>query len=950
MRTQQTFSQDFDEIYNQYHQNPTGKSLLDIEGISRDCLDVGVMSRQYFTERLSDISLDANSNSNDELSQNNYSSEIVKGLSKLNSYYLLYHYAKERYDQDKANDLLSSILSGNIYFHDATSVQIPYCMAYSTSFIMNEGRKYGQLYSLPPKRANSFLAQVTETTMDLSQSYAGAIAISDLIVNFCYYAKKEHLSNYDIINLLQQFIHVMNNKFRVGGQCVDEFTEVLTPNGFKKYDELSIGDLIYTWKNGSLNIEPIQKINIYEYNGPMHLYKGRDIIQQVTPNHLVLHMKNNYKSLGFNQNNKYKLSSSNDLITKKTSLQIPVATEYFDRPDYNISDELIQLAVIILTDGTIETIGNHKHAHIYKSPKRYGNKLIQKLLNILGIKYNVKEKQDRVFLGGTIMEYYINLSSISETIRNLDKNHIPEWAFLLSRRQSKLFIDTWALFDGQTIPSQYNKQKLQCDNIEIANSIQHICVLAGLGSHLLSEVVNKNKTPTIYVLPYNRTIKSCYRKEIVEYNGITWCPTTTAGVVIYRKEGKVFISGNSPFTNLSIFDRPNLEKLFSHLTYPDGSSIDIEYVIEVQKLFAEWFAKGDPVSGMPYRFPVITINLSCDNNKKIIDQEFLKWVSEINTPKGTFNIYINSGNKIASCCRLINDGSRMPARVDSFGNGGLNLGSHRVVTINLPRVAMQSEKSLERFYSILSTRLEECRDLLQIHRDEILKRRIDQGFLRFYKPLGWFSLSRMFSTIGIIGIYEMCYFMDQDIHQESGQKFVIDVLTFIEDFAIKTSKETGNSFNVEEIPGESVATKFVQKDKVLFGPEKIPFELYSNQYIPLIENISLPERISITGHFQDLLSGGGILHLNLQEKIEDPTIMQHLIEYAVSKGVSHLAVNYSFGLCENNHTTISGNLENCPFCGKKIVSHLTRIVGYFTETTSWNKIRREYEFPNRVFS
>jgi ribonucleoside-triphosphate reductase (formate) len=152
------------------------------------------------------------------------------------------------------------------------------------------------------------------------------------------------------------------------------------------------------------------------------------------------------------------------------------------------------------------------------------------------------------------------------------------------------------------------------------------------------------------------------------------------------------------------------------------------------------------------------------------------------------------------------------------------------------------------------------------------------------------------------------------------------------------------------VPAESVASKLVQKDRILFGPDKIPFELYSNQYIPLIADASLPERIELTGKFQDILSGGGILHLNLKDRITDPATMQHLIEYAVSKGVSHLSVNYSFGQCEDGHVTVCGTSETCPLCGKKILTHVTRIVGYFVPTDSWSRTRREYEFPRRVFS
>jgi len=117
-----------------------------------------------------------------------------------------------------------------------------------------------------------------------------------------------------------------------------------------------------------------------------------------------------------------------------------------------------------------------------------------------------------------------------------------------------------------------------------------------------------------------------------------------------------------------------------------------------------------------------------------------------------------------------------------------------------------------------------------------------------------------------------------------------------------------------------------------------------------VENASIPERINVTGKFMDILSGGGILHLNIMEKITDPSVMKHLIEQCVKSNVSHFAVNYSFGICEDDHISVCGNSNMCPICGKSIKKHMTRVVGYFSIVDNWSKVRREYEFPNRVFS
>jgi ribonucleoside-triphosphate reductase len=191
--------------------------------------------------------------------------------------------------------------------------------------------------------------------------------------------------------------------------------------------------------------------------------------------------------------------------------------------------------------------------------------------------------------------------------------------------------------------------------------------------------------------------------------------------------------------------------------------------------------------------------------------------------------------------------------------------------------------------------------------------------------------------------------MGYDIREKTGQDFTKEVLDFIEEYIEETSKITGHSLNSEEVPAESVAIKLCKKDKIVIGEENNPFMMYSNQFIPLVVPASIPERIKITGKFMDRMSGGAILHINLQEQIKDSNTMKKLIEYAVKNGVSHFAINYAFGTCENNHITVCGNAKTCPICGATITDWMTRIVGYFVHTTSWEPTRRNWEFPKRQF-
>lgn len=616
---------EFNDLYYSFLKR-MGKPMLKLEGIDKEQLDITTMSYNYFTKNLTEVSIDNNANIDNNKSPSNYMTEIVKGLLKLEGYYLIWKYAKKRFGLEKANELIWSIWSGDLYFHDSSGVrnQMYYCCAFSTTHLMHEGRRYGQLHSLPPKRADSFISQVIESTMDLSQEFAGAIAPADLIVNYCYYAKKENLPDYRILNDLQRFVHVVNNKFRLG------------------------------------------------------------------------------------------------------------------------------------TD--------------------------------------------------------------------------------------------------------------------------------------------------------------------------------------------------SPFVNLSLFDRPNLEIVFKDYVYPDGSKPDYSYIMYVQKLFGEWFSKGDPATGLPYRFPICSVNLFVNEKGEIVDQDFLEWLSKNNIEKACFNIYVNKGYRVATCCRLSNSMSEIrKIRSDTFGNGGISIGSSRVVTLNLPRIARLSNGSKERFFEILERFVVNAKDLLMIHRKEILKRRVESGFLKFFKPLNWLADHMFFATFGVVGIYEMTELMGLNILTPEGQDFVASVLSYIDKRAEEFSLQEGIAMNVEEIPAETTAVTLAQKDKLYFGSNN--YEMYSNQYIPLIADADIFTRIKLSGKFMELTSGGGILHLNIQDKIQNSYQMRRLIEICVQNGVTHFAVNYGYLFCNDcGISVVVGNTSRkCPNCNSNNIDYLTRVVGYYSKVSAWNPVRRDYEMPRRNF-
>lgn len=420
-------------------------------------------------------------------------------------------------------------------------------------------------------------------------------------------------------------------------------------------------------------------------------------------------------------------------------------------------------------------------------------------------------------------------------------------------------------------------------------------------------------------------------------------------------------SNESPFTNVSVFDRPKLRALFSEdnmgwMFHTEEGEIDPEYfydvIEEVQDIYCDLFDKGDPLAGgMPFRFPVTTLNISKTEEGELDPESepFLDRMSKKEIYR--YNIFTSLGTKVASCCRLISNAelNELGAAVNSFGGSALSMGSHRVVLLDTNRYALelQGRGDADDFFQLLGMRIEQATKILISHRN-LLKNLRDQGFLMFLSN-GWMDLDRMFSTIGLIGIIETIDTMNQGLNEKEGDKLLTakNMLLFINSKVNEMSSKYHIPMNIEQVPGEAMAPRLAKVDKFMFGEERVPYELYSNQFVPLWVDASIFERMEEDGKFNQLFTGGGIVHFNLGEKTT-PQQNKELIKFAVRCNCEHFALNAIYKKCEKGHMTF-GNESVCPICEGKIVDHMTRVVGFYTSVEHWGKERREWEFPKRKF-
>ncbi|MCD6550769.1 anaerobic ribonucleoside-triphosphate reductase, partial [Thermotoga sp.] len=419
----------------------------------------------------------------------------------------------------------------------------------------------------------------------------------------------------------------------------------------------------------------------------------------------------------------------------------------------------------------------------------------------------------------------------------------------------------------------------------------------------------------------------------------------------------------SPYTNFTYLDRNYIRAIFEGDRYPDGSLITdhVEDIITLQKHYWEWVAKER--KRQMFTFPVLTASLLYKDGK-FLDEDSARFINRVNMKWQDTNWYISDSiDAVASCCRLTSstqtlkkfslsneEDKKLKGRMNSIGGSDLNIGSFKVITINLPRIALESNGDREKYLQILKHRVQLVKKALSAIR-EIIKERISEGLLPLYEN-GLMLLERQYGTIGITGVWESASIMGmttEDVdglkYTKEGEKFVDDLLDLIREEAEKGYEEYNFTFNIEQVPAEKAAVTLALKDKFIFG-EKQPFEIYSNQWVPLAANTDVLNRIRYSGKWDRKVSGGAILHINLGEPFKTEEESFNMVKMIADMGVMYFAFNTKISVCEHNHAFYG---ERCPVCGKPKVDEYVRIVGYLVPVSAFNKERREKEYPKRQF-
>ena len=417
--------------------------------------------------------------------------------------------------------------------------------------------------------------------------------------------------------------------------------------------------------------------------------------------------------------------------------------------------------------------------------------------------------------------------------------------------------------------------------------------------------------------------------------------------LIYRLNQPFLRLDQAAFTNVSIFDRPYLEALFGGVEFPDGSFVidEIEDIIDCQKTFMEVVSEIRAES--MFTFPVLTFSLLVDKDRNFVDEEFARWASDHNVKWQDSNFFISDNvGVLSNCCRLLSDTSKLSGFVNSIGGTALSVGSCRVSTINLARIAYESKLNKRKYLNILSDRVTlDCKALYSMR--HILKRNIEKGLLPNYQE-GAVELDKQYCTIGILGLYEvmdMFGLINTDefgnkLYSDEAVEFAKEIFKVIND--IKDTFTNEFTFNCESIPAENCAGVLATANNLLYEDDK--YYILSNQWIPLREKCTIQEKCRLSSILDSLCSGGAIAHINIEGRFPTKDAAWSMLRYIAKQGVIYSAFNTKINTCKNKHAFIGTNI--CPKCGEPVKDVWSRVVGFYTPSSSYAKIRKR-EFNER---
>ena len=410
----------------------------------------------------------------------------------------------------------------------------------------------------------------------------------------------------------------------------------------------------------------------------------------------------------------------------------------------------------------------------------------------------------------------------------------------------------------------------------------------------------------------------------------------------------------SPFSSLS-FDWTVQDDLNDLPCIVGGELMDYTYgemQLEMDMInigFLKTLINGDS-RRKPFTFPIPTYSVR-DTSMFVDTDEKTNLLWELTAKFGSpyFSNYLGSGinpNTIRSmCCRLQLRLDEIANVTGGIWNIGSKTGSLSIVSINLNRIALETN-TLQEYTELLSRRVWIAHYQLMQKKENVVNA-FQSGLMPYSKKyLG--RLDTFFLTVGIVGAWDAYNNMKFNISYE---QFASTILGTIKDelksFSILSEHKL---WNIEQTPAEGTAYRFAKKDRELYpdccvGGDGDDIYLTNSTHLPVDNEYNIIDEINIRSHLDRMYTGGTLFNYYANESASPESVKELIHKLCLNTKLPYIAYTPTFGICAEHGITYGS--DRCSVCGEPIEVY-TRVVGYIRPASKFN-IGQLQQFKNRKY-
>ncbi|MCD6486253.1 MAG: anaerobic ribonucleoside-triphosphate reductase [Syntrophobacterales bacterium] len=399
-----------------------------------------------------------------------------------------------------------------------------------------------------------------------------------------------------------------------------------------------------------------------------------------------------------------------------------------------------------------------------------------------------------------------------------------------------------------------------------------------------------------------------------------------------------------------------------------------EYEADAQRFvraILETFRKGD-AAGQPFVFPRPLVHITEKFFQTHEHKEFLDFICDVTAEKGNPHFIFDRDDtlNLSECCNLNMTGQK--EKSDAAEPWKMRYFAIQNMSINLPRLGYKAEGDDKKLFSMIS-------DIMGLAAKAHLQKKVfierllshgDEGPLSLltmdYDHTPYLRMNRCTYLMGIIGLNELVWVhKGRQLHEsEDARKFGRDIVAHMRDVADSLTVTHGVRFILEQSPAESMPYRLARLDLKHFSPTAGHFVrgdiskgeiYYTNSTLLAVSSPTDPfERAALEGDIHPFIEGNAATCISLGDtKPDKEALAKFLIKVFRETQNQHVVFSPEFTTCLDCNRTSRGIKNSCPHCGSENVERITRVAGYFSRVSSWNRGKlaelRDRKKQERVF-